>query len=88
MKDNFDTINSYSFTQENWNEENSLSESKISDIENEICHLRTLSVYEDRVLARKLYSKIKARMSSIKDVKEKMKLNQLALMINMKVKRV
>lgn len=88
MKDKFDTINSYTFIQENWNEVNSLSESSILDIEKEICHLRTLSVYEDRKLARKLYSKIKARVSSIKDVKEKMKLNQLALLINMKVKSV
>ena len=88
MKDKFDTIYSYTFIHSNMDEVNSLSEASISEIEKEICHLRTLSDYEDRKLARKLYSKIKSRISSISDVSEKMRLNQLALLINMKVKRV
>lgn len=88
MKDKFDTINSYTFIQSNWNEVEPLSEENISEIEKEISHLRTLSVNEDRKLARKLYSKIKRRISFISDVGEKMQLNQLALLINMKVKQV
>lgn len=88
MKDKFDTINSNTFIHSDWDKVNSLSEASISEMEKEICHLRTLSVYDDRKIARKLYAKIKARISSIHDTKEKIRLNQLALLISMKIKRV
>lgn len=88
MKDKFDLRNSYTFSHVDWEPEEFFSSSKFSEIENDICHLRTLSFYEHRKLARKIYAKIHVHLSSVEDPREKEELKNLARLISMKVKKV
>lgn len=88
MKDKFDLRKSYTFSHVDWEPEDFFSFSKYSEIENDICRLRTLSIYEHRKLARKIYSKIRLYLSSVKDQREKEELKNLARLISMKVKKI
>ena len=88
MKDKFDLDKYYTFDRSDWDAEVFFSSNNLQEIEDDISHLRTLSMFEHRKLARKIYSKLRARMASISDPNEKMKLQNLAHLIKMKVKEV
>ena len=88
MKDKFDLDKYYAFNPSDWDDDDFFSSKNLQEIEDDISHLRTLSLFEHRKLARKIYSKLRARMASISDPNEKMKLQNLAHLIKMKVKEV
>jgi hypothetical protein len=88
MKDKFDIVKSYTFNYLDWNQEEFFSASNLSEIENDISHLQTLSFYGHRKLARRLYAKIRRRISTVEDEKEKEALQNLAHLISLKVKEI
>lgn len=88
MKGKYDIINSYTYSHSDWEQEAFFSSIELSEIESDICRLQTFSRDEHRNLARKVYSKIRDRISNIHDGKEKNDLQKLAHLIDMKIKFV
>ena len=88
MKDKFQLTNSNISNRSDLVQEEFFESSSLQDIENTICHLRTLSSLEHRVFARKIYSKIRDRITKVNDNKEKEDLIRIARIINMKLKSV
>lgn len=86
MKDKFDTFSSSTFNHSDMEQEDFFNATNLNEIENDICHLQTLSLNEHRTIARRVYTKINDRISSIKDSDEKKELERLASLLNMKVK--
>jgi len=88
MKDKSFLIESYISNRSDVVEEDFFASSNLEDIEDAICHLRTLSSDEHRIFARKIYSKLRDRISEVNDHEEKKELIRIARIINMKVKSV
>jgi hypothetical protein len=88
MKDKLELIETLISNSSELVQEDYFDSSSLQDIEYTICHLRTLSSHKHRILARKIYSKLRDRISKMKDDKQKEKLIHIARLINMKVKSV
>ena len=62
-----------------------LEEGNLAEIESRICHLKTFSNLSHRRYARMLYSKIKRQLSDSKSNIDKLALNKLARIIELKI---
>lgn len=88
MKNKFELIESHFSNHSELVQEDLFTSSSLEEIEYTICHLKTLSSKKHRNLARKIYSKLRDRISKMKNNKEKEELIHIARIINMKVKSV
>jgi len=59
-----------------------------SEIENQICHLKTFSILSHRRYAKMLYKKIKKQLLVTKNFNKKSALNKLAYIIELKIGNV
>ena len=64
---------------------NYLEEANLAEIESRICHLKTFSNLSHRRYARMLYSKIKSQLSDSSNHTNKVALNKLAHIIELKI---
>ena len=62
-----------------------LEEGNLAEIESRICHLKTFSNLSHRRYARMLYNKIKKQLSESKSNIDKLALNKLAHIIELKI---
>ena len=62
-----------------------LEEGNLAEIESRICHLKTFSNLSHRRYARMLYNKIKKQLSESKSNIDKLSLNKLAHIIELKI---
>jgi hypothetical protein len=85
MKENYNILNSYSYSHSKSEAGDFFSEANLNEIENDICHLQTYSLTEHRKLGRSIYSKIRKQLTNAKNEKEKTQLNLLANLIKMKI---
>ena len=63
-------------------------ETSFSEIENQICHLKTFSILSHRRYAKMLYKKIKKQLLVTKSNNKKSVLNKLAYIIELKISTV